>query len=142
MRQCFFTPTGCVLACALVVLFLVAFVITSLVLAVFLAARLLVLVRTDGPRHGVSEWTKETKTRLYQGGTAIPPQSSSPPQRAAIADSTVGDSSRYAEDDDDEDRFSNVSVGSTVVVASGTDTHGALGKDSLVLAEEQSASLQ
>lgn len=97
--------------CTFVALFVVAFILTGSALVVFLAARLLLLVRADGPRTGVAVWTKETKTRLYKGGRAIAP-----------ASGVETEGGRLNEEEDD-DSYSNASVGSTVVVPSATDSN-------------------
>ncbi|KAF7799488.1 hypothetical protein EIP86_010723 [Pleurotus ostreatoroseus] len=94
----------------------------SSTLAVFLSLRLVTLVRTDGPRTGISEWTKETKARLIQDGTTASPIQS--------------DVATAKCDDDDDDSDSNVSVGSTVVVNGATDS-GVSGNESPVLVKEE-----
>ena len=113
---------GFVLVCTLAVLFLFALLFSSSALAVFLSLRLVTLVRTDGPRTGISEWTKETKARLVQDG----PATSLIQPDVATAKS----------DGDDDDSDSNVSVGSTVVVNGATDS-GVSGNDSPVLVKEE-----
>ena len=79
----------------------------------------------------MAEWTKETKTRLYQSVTPAPTTDSEDRGRKPVA-------KPISNDDEEDDRHSNASVGSTVVVSSGTDG-GISGKDSpeLVKVEPQ-----
>ena len=106
------------------VLLIISCIITGSVLTIFLAARLFLLVRSGGARAGVTEWTQETKARLYKAQT-----------------DDSHDSAPKAEQEqdkvhDDDDRYSNVSVGSTVVVPSATDG-GASGKDLAIKQETE-----
>ncbi len=102
------------LACTLAFLLLIAFFLSSALLVGFLTTRLLLLVRTDGPRTGVTEWTKETKTRLYRGDIDSP--SHGPSNETEEYVNSGGKS--------DDEVQSEGSVGSTVIV-DGVDANAA-----------------
>ncbi|THH02026.1 hypothetical protein EW026_g759 [Hermanssonia centrifuga] len=106
--------SGFVLACTLAFLLLIAFFLSSALLVGFLTTRLLLLVRTDGPRTGVTEWTKETKTRLYRGDIDSP--SHGPSNETEEYVNSGGKS--------DDEVQSEGSVGSTVIV-DGVDANAA-----------------
>ncbi|CAL1709604.1 unnamed protein product [Somion occarium] len=112
------TVFGFILAITLIILFFVSVFLTMAVLGSLLALRLIFLVRSNGPRGGVTEWAQETRSRVY-APKDLKSESVEPDVEEDEATSTpqAEEKDEDAQDEHEERSNSSMSVGSTVVVA-------------------------